>query len=126
MGPREKCHFFLLSAILLMACWSLMGCSVIKYRSSGIIPVSFSRQVKHTKIVKVSGKKQFFLFGFVPQSNNVFIDQLMKEKGHNEVSKINIHEWVSITDFLMMVVSLGLYTPRSFTITALSKEPIHN
>lgn len=95
----------------------LCACSMIEYTSSAKIPVHFTYRKNHEYEFKLEQTEGFYLFGFLPEKRVVLLDELLEKEGLTAASKIQIHESLKFTDALVSVLSLGLYTPRSFTIS---------
>lgn len=91
----------------------ITGCGQIHYKSSGQIPVLFTGENNHVKHLSFKEKKHIFLWGYYPESNIFWVDQLFKENRAKSVSRLRIYEYQSPLDVFLSFITLGLYTPRS-------------
>lgn len=96
------------------------GCTTIHYRSTGKVPVQLHSSPNFTKESSFSGKRDFFLWGQIPKAHHVFIDEEAIDHGIMGLSKVSIEEKSTFVDTLISFLSMGLYTPRSYTITGFS------
>ncbi|MBF0366418.1 MAG: hypothetical protein HQK50_12675 [Oligoflexia bacterium] len=99
----------------------ITGCGQIEYRSSEAIPISYGLNKNHQQQFKAEVTSDFYFFGAFPEREYVFIDQLAKSSGFEEISRPNIAEKVSFENILLTIFSFGLYTPKTVEITAWAK-----
>lgn len=106
---------------------SVAGCSVIHYRSKGLIPLSFSKLPGgNSRKVVIEKRMEFYLFGFLPETNEVFVDEEIKIAGHESMSNLKIEERTTWKDWLFGIFTLGFYVPRSFFMSGLVPERRRN
>jgi hypothetical protein len=110
---------------LIFFTWLLTSCSTIQYASQGDIPVHLSGAQDHQKKFFIPGKAEFYFWGRYPKKSVVMVDQLAKENGLTEISRLQIYEYVTIQDFFAGFLSLGLYVPRSFILSGYGTTKIN-
>lgn len=94
----------------------LTSCTTIHYRSSGLIATSFSPKEGHIHNTKVEGKKEFYLWGFLPKEHVVLVDKEMSRAGLISAANITIEEYQTTTDKVWTWISLGLFIPRTYKV----------
>ena len=93
------------------------------YISSDTFPTYVAKKSDHQKTVKVSGKKEFYLWGNFPSFHQIHIDEKLSETGAVSVSEIEIKEYVSLESFCYRLITFGLFTPVNYEITAKGLMP---
>jgi hypothetical protein len=96
----------------------LISCSSIKFKSSHQISTSFDEREFQTKKVSVEVEKTFYMWGLVPGEQVIEIDKLFSKKGFDSVSSIEIKETKTKSKTLWMFLTLGMYYPQHYSITA--------
>lgn len=96
----------------------LISCSSIKFKSSQQISTNFDVREFQTKKVSVEVEKTFYMWGLVPNEQVIEIDKLFSKKGYDSVSSVEIKETKTKLKTLWMFVTLGMYYPQTYTITA--------
>lgn len=94
----------------------------MKYKSRGTLPVSYEYNSKHKRQVMIEGKKEFFMYGFIPNNQEIFIDEEAYHHGISAISKIEIEDSISFKNMMIALFTLGFYTPRNYKITGFSLE----
>lgn len=95
----------------------LTSCTTIHFRSKNSIPVSFEGNSQHQKEVSIEGMRHFYFWGADPEHHEVFIDEEVRAAGYDGISKVIVYEQKSSQNNLISFLTLGLYLPRSYTIT---------
>ncbi|MFZ4715148.1 MAG: Bor/Iss family lipoprotein [Bacteriovoracaceae bacterium] len=108
--------------ISLLTTFLLTGCSAIHYRSKNSIPLDFKHNPDHKHFVKVKGKQEFFLGGFIPHHQDVFVDEEVYKAGYQTLSKLEVEDHHRFVNYLIAIVTLGFYTPRDYVITGYTTE----
>jgi hypothetical protein len=98
----------------------VMSCSTIVYRSKGRVPITFDKNNKHRREVILKGSKDFYLWGLVPNRHYVYIDELAQEADLKELSRVEVYEQMTTKDSIFSFLSLGLYSPASFQVEAMT------
>jgi hypothetical protein len=111
----KRWTLILSSSLLLSACGS------IKYQSLNKIPVSFEYNPNHTKEVLLKGRKKFYMWGFIPGSHLVYVDQIAYQSGIKEMSGVVIKEDRSVMDRFMSFVTFGMFVPVEYHISGFTK-----
>ncbi|MBK27084.1 MAG: hypothetical protein CME70_23975 [Halobacteriovorax sp.] len=93
-----------------------VSCTSIRYRSTGVIATSFSPKPMHVHQTNVEGRKEFYLWGLVPNEHTVEIDKEMSRAGLISAANITIEEYQTLGDKFATWLSLGLYIPRSYKV----------
>ena len=98
------------------------ACSEIHYRSKNSIPLSFKHNSDHKRFVKIKGSQEFFLGGFIPHHQDVFIDEEVHKAGVETLSKMEVEDHHRFVNYLIATLTLGFYTPRDYVITGFTTE----
>jgi hypothetical protein len=101
--------------ILIFFCSS---CSSIQFKSSEIIPVTFDTNETETKDISVKVEKSFYLWGLIPNKEVIEVDKVFEEKGARQISSLSIKEVEKKEKGIWMFVTLGLYYPQTFELSA--------
>jgi len=96
------------------------SCSTIVYRSKGRIPISFNKSNNHRREIILRGKKDFYLWGLIPNRHYVYIDEIARDSGLKELSRVEIYGIKTIKDSIFTILSFGLYVPSSYQIEAMT------
>ncbi len=110
----------LLQVLFLFMMLLATSCSTIVYRSKGRLPISFDKTTNHRREVILKGKKEFYLWGLIPNRHYVYIDEVAKDAGLKELSRVEIYEKMTVEDSILTIITLGLYTPASYQIEAMT------
>lgn len=94
------------------------SCSSIQFKSSEIIPVTFDTNETETKDISVNVEKSFYLWGLIPNEEVIEVDKVFEEKGARQISSLSIKEVEKKRKGIWMFVTLGLYYPQSFELSA--------
>ena len=106
--------------ILIMILLFSSSCSTIVYRSKGRIPISFDKTNTHRREIILRGKKEFYLWGLIPNRHYVYIDEVAKQAGMKELSRVEISENNTFADNLLTILTVGLYAPASYQVEAMT------
>jgi hypothetical protein len=104
---------------ILVAC-ICSSCSTIVYRSKGRIPATFDKSPKHHREVILKGEKDFYLWGLIPNRHYVYIDEIAKESGLTELSRIEIYERNTFKNTILTAITFGLYTPTTYHVEGMT------
>lgn len=105
----------ILLVLILLA--SITGCTTIHFRSNNTIPVTFEGNPEHRNEVSIIGHRDFYFWGIEPDQHEVYIDEEVRQAGHDGMSKLIIYEHKNPQDILISFLTLGFYMPRGYTIT---------
>ena len=111
-----------MSKVILLVFLSI-GCTTIHYQSNEKIPVLWGSQKEvadETKIIL--GKKDFYLWGFYPKSQSVFLDEEFKKVGFQKVNKTVIEEFQTAFDKIKEYITLGMYIPKRYKLIGHGKK----
>ena len=76
----------------------------------------------HGIIQEHFGEKDFYLWGIIPYEHKVYLDDIMKEYDFISVANIEIEEYQDTKNFLLSLMSLGLYVPRNYRVKFYGKK----
>ena len=94
------------------------SCSSLKFTSEGKIPLYFKTNAKYQDRVIIQGFKDYFLWGLYPSEQTVYIDKEARKRRYQALSGITLEKYQRPWQVGMSILTLGLYTPISFKITA--------
>ena len=104
--------------------WALLffcSCTVMNYHSGDHIPVALSYRENHAHVVVVEGQRDFYLWGAYPREHVVLLDEELSGNRVISASNVMIEEYQSGKDWLMSIITFGMYFPLSYRITCLAK-----
>lgn len=96
---------------------SISACSSIKFQSKNKINASFNSNYNHRKEVLVSGKKDFYLWGLIPNKHYVDINESLESANINELSRLSIYQERTTADIILTAITFGLYCPSHYYIS---------
>ena len=96
----------------------LISCSSVQYKSKDVIDVFMGHHPEHKTQFLATGEVEFFLWGFYPGVQTVWIDHKFKDLGAVEVSLKRIEEYQTIKDSLYTIFSFGLYKSLHYKLYA--------
>ena len=92
------------------------SCSSIQIESSKKLPLSFLEKDKHTKKTVVEVQKNFYLWGLLPNHHKIDVGEELNKYDFESFANLKIRERYTLRNTLWAMVSLGLWTPKLFTI----------
>ena len=95
----------------------ISSCTTIHFRSNNTIPVQLEGNPSQQNEVTITGKRDFYFWGLEPEHHEVYIDEVVRKSGYDGLSKLIIYEKKTPQEILITFLTLGIYLPRSFTIT---------
>jgi hypothetical protein len=95
---------------------SLVSCTTMHFRSGGTVPVSFDGNPSQTKLIEISGDRNFMFWGIDPDHHTVLIDEVVREAGYDGISKVVVYEPKSPENNLISFLTLGIFLPRSYVV----------
>lgn len=95
---------------------SLCSCSTTNIKSNDNLPITFTADEEHTKEVKAVVTKEFFLWGMVPASHDIYIDSVLANKGYDKVSSLKVTQKNRTSDVVWSILSFGVYWPQTYEI----------
>ncbi len=100
----------------------LVGCSTVRYRSSGRIPINLLKDEVHRtrRLLTVEGVAHLYLWGMIPSETVVNLDQLVKGSEVTYLEAVRVHEYRSFKNVLMSWLTLGMYVPLNYEVTAVA------
>ena len=64
----------------------------------------------------ILGKKEFYLWGFYPKEQSVFLDNEFRKVGFQKINKIVIEEFQTALDKIKEYATLGMYIPKRYKL----------
>ncbi len=95
----------------------LLGCTTMHFRSSGHTKTLVGVKAGHDHRDQVQGERKFFLWGFIPQSHIVWVDQEVINMGLQSGSNISVRVYQTWGNFLLTVLTFGMYIPKNYEVT---------
>ena len=95
---------------------SFSSCTVLHFRSKGTIPLAVGQRAGHTVRKVIKGEKRFYLWGIVPRQHYVLVDKIVDDSGFASGANVTISEYQSFLNFVISVISLGIYIPKNYEI----------
>ena len=92
------------------------GCSAIEIKSKNKIPISFTPLRDHVQEFKVKTRREYFLWGSVPGNQDLYVDKIVASRGIESLAQVRVYEFSSGADTFWTIVSLGLYSPKTYVI----------
>jgi len=102
------------SLILLLS----FGCSSIKVHSSHKVDVSMNEREEYTKEIELEVDKEFFLYGLIPTTHTLDVDEILKDAGVDSVSDLKVVRVRRGKNITWSLISLGFYTPETYVLKA--------
>lgn len=96
------------------------SCSSLEFNTDGREPFYVSAQPKSERIVEMVRTKDFYLWGFFPETQFFNFQDEFKNEGLYNPSYISVEQKHSFKNVLYALVTLGMYTPVDYRITLLS------
>lgn len=85
------------------------------------MPINFGKIEGNQIPIKIERTEGFYLWGFVPSSREVFLDDLLIEHEFTNISSLQITEKFIFSQFVASILTLGLYVPKSFILEGFSQ-----
>ncbi len=98
--------------------FTLSACTSITFQSRGLIPVFITPKDQHNTFVKTSGQKEFYLWGLIGPDTIVEVDRELIDQGLASAANISLYEYQTFGSFCKSLLSLGLYIPKPYKMTA--------
>lgn len=112
----------LLVLILFSVC---SGCTSMTYQTSGVAVAKVLNRGEFPHQLSAKGRKEFFLWGMLPEKHTVYIDEELSLEGPIlGAGGVQVREYQTVTNFLLSVFSFGMYVPMNYEITGWVRRPI--
>lgn len=92
------------------------SCSTTNIKSKNNFPIDFESKDDHTKEVSASVTKQFFLWGLVPKSHDLYVDEAMANRGYDSIGELVVTQKNTTSDIVWTLLSFGMYLPQTYHI----------
>jgi hypothetical protein len=103
---------------------TLSACSNLSFVASGKTPFKISVGKKSEKLVEKEATADFYFWGKSPKIFVIDLEDFGHEFGLEEPSNVTISQTLSFKSFLYTIVTLGLYCPVDYKISALSNKAV--
>lgn len=70
----------------------------------------------HTKDVSTSVTKEFFLWGLIPKSHDLYVDEAMANRGYDSIANLVVTQKNTTSDVVWSILSFGVYMPQTYQI----------
>ncbi len=104
---------------------ALPACTSLTFHSRGLIPLSVGPLEKHETPVEVRGIKQFYLWGLVGPDSLVEMDRELANAGIASAAGVKVHYHSTFESLWKSWISLGMYLPTPYKISAFSDQSGH-
>lgn len=98
---------------------SLLGCSSTLIKSNDKIDLSLNKNLSHKKNINIEIKKEFFLWGLLPQ-HELLLDEELGNRGYEFVSSVQVEEKSTMKDALWTLFTFGVYYPKTYVLSGQS------
>lgn len=95
---------------------SFVSCAEIRYKSSGKVPVKFTKSGFHKNFYSMTADRTFFLWGLVPGDYVIEIDDELQKRRITELSGMKIKEQATTFNLFITLITLGLVVPKKIEI----------
>jgi len=118
-APQITCRFSYRQFIWLnVVAFCITSCTTTHYRSRGQLPILVGVKEEHSAIFSHEGQNSFFLWGLLPQNHVVWIDEEVSQMGFVSGANISVEEYQTGLNLLKTILTLGMYIPKNYRITA--------
>jgi hypothetical protein len=101
----------------------LSACSgALTFHGKGLIPMYVGAKKDHDTPIEIEGEKEVYLWGNINPDNEVFIDEELYNQGMLSAANITVHQYQSKMNFIISLLSFGLYMPKNYRIRAFGKQ----
>lgn len=94
------------------------SCSTVHFVSTNDIPISFETNKSHTKKIKFTVDRPFYLWGLLPEKQVVKVDEEFKRRGIDSASEFEIHEANQSKFAWTSLFTLGMYYEKAYNFVA--------
>ncbi len=116
----KSLYFF--SFIFLLNIFLNISCTTIAYKSSNEIPVSIYKKSWCRDEFVINGETDFYLWGMVPSSRTIWLDQEIGRSAMTAGANIVIEEFQSFKNLFLTIISFGMYVPMNYTIVGYGEK----
>lgn len=95
---------------------TFISCSTTNIKSKNNFPIKFESIDGDTKQVSTSITKEFFLWGMIPRSHDIYIDEVMANRGYESIGDLVVTQKNTTSDIVWSLVSFGVYLPQTYEI----------
>lgn len=94
------------------------GCARLKFETTDSIPLSLGPKAGNFVDLEYIGRRDFYLWGLLPTEHEVDVARDLEEIGAQKGSKISVQTLSTWSDYLFTWLTLGMYRPLHYKITA--------
>lgn len=94
----------------------MTSCSTTQFSSKGRVNISLSKLKNPPVYDQLELKREFYLWGTVPAVQEIDLDKEILQQQHLKVTEVTIRQVRSISDYVSMLITLGLYSPIHYQI----------
>ena len=108
--------------VILFLCTTFMSCTTMHFRSQGDVRLVVGLKDEHHIIRDIEGVKQYFLWGTIPRVHSVRVDKEVEDLGFTSGANVSVEEYQSFGNFVLSILSLGMYIPKNYRITVYGRR----
>lgn len=101
----------------LICLFLLCSCSSTQFKSNGKVNLSSARLKDYEVTEELILKREFYLWGTLPQKQVVDLDELLLSVNHLRVAETTVDSYRIWQDYLYSIISFGFYTPIHYKVT---------
>lgn len=75
-------------------------------------------QDRSEREITIQVQKKFYMWGMVPKTHRIELDEIFKNKGYDAVSDLRIEEIKTVNKALWMVGTFGMFYPQTYKVVA--------
>jgi hypothetical protein len=109
-------HQVLAATLLINLMLGTTACTTVHFRSKGQIPVYIGPTDAHVVRRHVIGQIEFYMWGLIPRSHFVLVDELIMDEGFVSAANVASYEYQTFWDLFFSVASLGIYIPKHYRL----------
>jgi len=103
--------------IFILIVTAFSGCTTTHFKNSGTLPILTGVGPSFEGRSEVEIQKDFFLWGFLPETHTIWVDHVVAKMGFESGANIEIEEQSSWKNTIFSILSLGMFLPKSYKIS---------
>lgn len=99
------------------------SCSSVRFYSEGEGNIAIAeKNFVQEEPLSFSELKEFFLWGNVPQPQEINLSSVVIDKGHFQSSNVSFEVYRTFGDILKTIFTLGMYSPVHYKVSVIGKQ----
>jgi hypothetical protein len=107
--------------LLLILFFTLVGCSTIEFKEAGTLKFSVGVKPSMARVAVANGVCDSYFWGTFDSDCAVNLYDQYKDQALYEPSFVKVTQNYSLSNILLTVATLGVYTPISYEVSVYSK-----